>query len=560
MIRHILPLAIAVVLAGWVIACARRPETAPPAATPTATEAETVAVAPTDALHLELDDLDPTTWVRRYKPDQASSGYNLVLYRRRVPMLIDMNGNIVHVWTKVRAVARARLNRQGRLAVIERGNLVTEYDWDGNVTWFFRLPPRDLTHHDMIQLSNGHYLALAVGHLTNRNYLTEVDREKRVVWQWRTGDHLTTFPGWDMESRDPGHINSINELPPNRWYAAGDERFRPGNILVSARNLNTIFIIDKSSGEVVWRYSEGLDYQHEAIMVEEGLSGEGLITVFNNGFNNFHGYRRSRVQAIDPVRKEVVWEYDSDYFFSATGGTARRLSGGNTLITSTFGGRVFEINARGQIVWEWVPPDRPVGRAERIPYDHCPQLAAMALPLETEVRPEHWGPYVDVDRYTFAPRDRIATRGMAGKKRMMLAVDEDCRELLIPPGASARVDFGFVEDDLGGESLLARFQLSIAEGGGPPESIIDASLDEASEDSWQKHDIRLHRFAYKTVTMCLETEAKGTMDDPMQMVGWAHPKIRSQWQRPARLAPRARISKEERKLQKQQLETLGYVE
>ena len=61
------------------------------------------------------------------------------------------------------------------------------------------------------------------------------------------------------------------ELPPNRWFDAGDERFRPGNILVSARNLNAIFIIDKTSGEVVWRYSDGLDYQHEAIMVERDL-------------------------------------------------------------------------------------------------------------------------------------------------------------------------------------------------------------------------------------------------------------------------------------------------
>ena len=35
---------------------------------------------------------------------------------------------------------------------------------------------------------------------------------------------------------------------------------------------------------------------------------------------------------------------------------ARRLEGGTTLITSTHGGRVFEIDLRGRIVWELVPP------------------------------------------------------------------------------------------------------------------------------------------------------------------------------------------------------------
>ena len=42
-----------------------------------------------DELHLELADLDPTSWIRRFRPSRASSGFNLVLYRRRVPMIID---------------------------------------------------------------------------------------------------------------------------------------------------------------------------------------------------------------------------------------------------------------------------------------------------------------------------------------------------------------------------------------------------------------------------------------------------------------------------------------
>ena len=70
-----------------------------------------------DELHLELADLDPTSWIRCFRPGRASSGFNLVLYRRGVPMIIDMNGNIVHLWPRVRAIGRARLRRYGRLAL-----------------------------------------------------------------------------------------------------------------------------------------------------------------------------------------------------------------------------------------------------------------------------------------------------------------------------------------------------------------------------------------------------------------------------------------------------------
>lgn len=512
-----------------------------------------------DDLHLDLAKLDTTAWVRRFQPKLASSGYTLVLFRRRVPMLVDMNGNIVHLWPKVRVGARARLNREGRLAVIGRGNLVQEYDWDGNLTWEFWTPKGDLTHHDLIQLSNGNYLVLATKRNTARPYLSEVDAERNVVWQWRSEDHLTTYPGWNPEDRDPAHFNSMNELPPNRWHDTGDERFRPGNILVSARNMNMIFIIDKQSGEVVWTHSEGLDYQHEAIMVEKGFEGAGLITIFNNGLNNFFGYRRSRVQSIHPIRNEIVWEYAPRYLFSATAGTARRLPGGNTLITSTYGGRVFEIDRQGKIVWEWVPP-RPPGRAERYAYDHCPQLAALPRLTEVEVRPKRGGPYVDRDLFNLEPGNRFERQIVRGKRRQLVPWDEGCRELLLPRRATLRVEFGVVDEDLRGEFMEARFRISISAKDGPPETLLDESLDSRSGDTWRKHDIQLGEYAYQNVTMCYSTEAAGSMDDPLQMVAWAYPRIVSSWQRPSEELTLRELSDEERAFRKLQLEALGYVD
>jgi len=194
-----------------------------------------------DDLHLDLPDLEPTKWIRTYLPKQTSPGFHLSLYRRRIPMVIDMSGRIVHAWPKVRAIGRVRLNREGRLAVIGTDNVVKEYDWDGNLTWYFQLPEEDhFPHHDLMTLKNGNYLILGHDGHTQTDYLYEVDREGRVVWEWWMYDHRRSFSGWDDESTDPSHSNSIRELPSNRWFDAGDTRFRPGNILVSARNLNTI--------------------------------------------------------------------------------------------------------------------------------------------------------------------------------------------------------------------------------------------------------------------------------------------------------------------------------
>ena len=526
-------------------------------------EAEMIAIEEAvepDRRLVDLPDLDPTAWVRQYRPEASAGGYNLVLYKRRAPMIIDMNSRIVHLWPNVRGVGRIRLNRDGTLVVIGTDNLVKEYDWDGKLRWFYRLEiEEDFPHHDLIRLDNGNYLVLARDKETHTGYLQEVDRKGRVVWEWRSMDYIDDFPTWDRERKDPTHFNSIYELPPNRWFDGGDERFRPGNILVSARHLNTIFIIDRRSSEVVWQYSKGLDYQHEATMVEKGEPGAGRILIFNNGRHDRNAYRRTRVQAIDPITGEVKWEYGSRFFFSSVAGLAQNLPGGNIFIASSHGGRVFEITPAGEIVWEWVPPHMPM-RPQRLPYDYCPQLAALPRPVETEVRVEgHRRPFVDVDLYRFSLTEDFVTRVVAGNSRRLVRGDNECRELLIPPGASMWIEFGIDEERLEGRWVEARFRLTVDTGNGVPETLLDRTLNPESVSPWRGRDLRLGRFANKLVTMCVATEAQGEMEDPLEMVAWANPRIYSRVQRPFEENPE-RLNKQERRLRKQQLEALGYVQ
>jgi len=513
-----------------------------------------------DDLHLELADLDPTSWVRRFRPNRASSGFNLVLYRRRVPMIIDMNGNIVHVWPKVRAIGRARLHRDGRLAVIGTDNLIKEYDWDGDLTWFYQLPHEgDIPHHDLRKLENGNFLLLVNAITSQADYVWEVNEQKEIVWEWWSMDDVEAFPSWDLESEDPVHPNSIQVLPPNQWFEAGDERFRPGNILVSGRNLDTIFIIDKMTRRVVWTYTNGLDRQHEAVMVSKGLSDAGLILVFNNGLEDRYAYRTSTVQAIDPVAAEVVWEYRSENFFSSVGGTAQPLPKNTTLITSSQGGRVFEIMPDGRFVWEWAPPFKPM-RVARLPYDHCPQLAAIERSPEKRVRPGIRKPYIDHDLYRFEFLQQTEKRRIEGRQKRLLRSLDTCRELLMPIGPTLRVEFGLDRERVEGRDLSARFQLTVATDGQPPETLVDMSVRADDEKLWHRRSINLKQYELRRLTLCLSTIVEGSMEVGEKAVAWANPSIQSRRERLAQVDRRRRITDQERRVREQNLEALGYVE
>ena len=513
-----------------------------------------------DELHLELLELEPERWVRRHHPKRSRGGYNLVFYRRRVPLIIDMNGRVVHSWPQVRATGRFRLNRDGSLAVIGVDNLVKEYSWDGDLTWYFQLADKhNSPHHDLIRMRNGNYLVLAHDGHGHSDYLLEIDRDGVVVWEWWFEDHAANFPNWDPDSTDPSHTNSISELPPNGWYDTGDERFRPGNILASARNLNTIFIIDKAKGDVVWTYSKGLDGQHEAAMIDQDMQGAGLITVFNNGLENLFEYRRSKAQAINPVTGELVWEYGSDFFFSSVGGTTQPLPGNSVLITSSHGGRVFEVTRRGRIVWEWAPPFLPM-RAERVPYDHCPQLAELPLPVEVPIFPEDRRPFVDSDLYSFDFKWETERRKIDGRVRRLIDLTDGCRDLRVPVGATLRTEFGLDGERLDERAVKARFRLTIDDHERSPETLVDVLLNEKSDPLWKSQTASIARYALRHVTMCIETEVEGGSPDPAEVVLWTNPQILSKADRERRAARSRRISEQERRLREQQLRTLGYVD
>ena len=291
-----------------------------------------------------------------------------------------------------------------------------------------------LCHHDVLDP------AISMHKLIDDMFV-EVDWEGNIIWQWKCHEHFEEM-GFTEEAkyiiaRNPNivriglgdwmHINSMSLLGPNRWYDAGDERFHPDNIIWDGRQTNIIAIISKKTGRIVWQL--GPDYtrgaakqigqiigQHHAHMIPQGLPGAGNILIFDNGGWGGYGIPNpcspmglnnalrdySRVLEINPVTMEIVWQcrpmdlgylqpYLADHFYSCFISSAQRLPNGNTLITEGSDGRLLEVTADHEIVWEYISPYwgthlplNMIYRAYRYPYDYVPQLGR---PKEVAIAP-----------------------------------------------------------------------------------------------------------------------------------------------------------------------------
>jgi hypothetical protein len=226
----------------------------------------------------------------------------------------------------------------------------------------------------------------------------EVTMENQIVWEWHAYDHLdlNRFSPVTPEG-DWLHMNTISPLPENKWHDAGDDRFKPGNILINPRNIDTVYIVDRETKKIVWQwthdYKGGLSHCHEPEMIEKGLPGEGNIILFDNAL--FPRHRTHCGQTIivefNPVTGEIVWKYETEgyanlKFFSKTMGTQKRLPNGNTFIAEDNTGRLFQVKPDGEIVWEYVNRGGTC-RPFPVAYDYCPQLKALPKPPELTVTP-----------------------------------------------------------------------------------------------------------------------------------------------------------------------------
>ena len=282
-------------------------------------------------------------------------------------------------------------------------NQIREYDRKGNLVWSLELP--DIAHHDVHRLDNGDTLAVHREIVSDKKYDAKIrsdrvliaDKAKDITWSIGLNEVLDVSScGWKgctnkYEKKmfrdglvDWSHVNTIGVIPDNKWYRAGDIRFRPGNIMIMARNLWTAIIVDKETKKTVWTLggdpskpfdlNNGIVRGHEAHMIPDGLPGAGNILIFDNGIEGVRPY--SIVREVNPITLKTVWSYmDKDSFFSKAGSSVQRLKNGNTLVSQDRkNGRVFEVNSKGDIVWSLNFKSYFPSRAHRYPLTYCSKL------------------------------------------------------------------------------------------------------------------------------------------------------------------------------------------
>ena len=384
--------------------------------------------------------------VTLYDREKASSGYTLYTGTPRRAAaepneaageiyLMDMQGDIVHTWKTVYPAWYARLTPEGHLVVTMRCSrpapkrpgyddyhmggatgMLMELDWNSDIL-FQHFDP--CMHHDFRKLPNGNYIYVGWEEvppdLAKRvrggqkgtehkdgsmygDFFREIDASGNTVWEWHGIEHFD--PDIDI-------IGAIH--PREEWTHINDVDLMPdGNILSSSRHTDGAFIIDRRSGDIIWRWGnvayldeetgqvehrdirkpDNMGGPHDAHLITEGLPGAGNILIYDNAMYTFY----SRALELNTESGEIVWQSEPEFgiegyvagrvHFSPFISGSDRMPNGNTVVTSGGNGVVFELTSKNELVWHWVrptpTPDSAVKwgifRAHRFAPDYCPQF------------------------------------------------------------------------------------------------------------------------------------------------------------------------------------------
>ena len=143
---------------------------------------------------------------------------------------------------------------------------------------------------------------------------------------------------------DPFHPNDIDPLPEDLadFYPNFDE----GDLLVSLRSLNLIFVVDPQDLKIKW-WRQGLGRRQH----DPDWNARGSITILNNNMHRRH----SGVVEVDPITMDFRTLNDGkkEDFYTWHRGKHQELPSGSILITSTQQGRAFEVATNGAVTFDF---------------------------------------------------------------------------------------------------------------------------------------------------------------------------------------------------------------
>jgi hypothetical protein len=308
--------------------------------------------------------------------------------------LIDLDGRVLHTWrvdpaeiwpesphsdhmagrlnTAANYVHGAYLFDDGDLLVSVEYMGLARLNAKGEVVW--RLPRR--THHSVTRAEDGTFWVCAMRWLEDgderlarfpglrppldEDFALNVSPDGEILREvsilealYESGNHRLIWKIANRKSGDVLHMNDVEPLP--EALADAYPLFDAGDVAISLRFPHTVFVMSPETGRVKWVATDPFIQQHDPDFV-----GDGWIHVFDNNTDGTHTGKwlgGSRIVAVRPHTGESRVIYptgESEAFYTAGGGKMQTLPNGNILITEARAGRVFEVDAEGRTVWDWV--------------------------------------------------------------------------------------------------------------------------------------------------------------------------------------------------------------
>ena len=140
-------------------------------------------------------------------------------------------------------------------------------------------------------------------------------------------------------------LNSMQIIPKN---SLKDKRFQEGNWLLSCRHGSLIFILDKKTKHIVYSLN-----QHS---IKSQIQGQHGVQMLENGnlliFDNGRYKEESRILELNPITKEIKYEYKNN-FFTKSQGYVQKIKDNTYLITQSELGKIVLIE-NNIVTWEYI--------------------------------------------------------------------------------------------------------------------------------------------------------------------------------------------------------------
>ena len=290
-------------------------------------------------------------------------------------ILLDENGAVKHVWNIHQDDVDwphqpdsnvyphgFEIASDGTIVVAyDAGTSLTKYDWCGNIVWRIK----GIFHHSITFDGQGSLWTWGTSDLTQTNseYLLKIDYETgKIIKEFDLfevyQDNLDIDIMGILQADTPEKSKWLSDIPGNMWHANDIDplppdlalhypQFNVGDLLISLRSPNLIFVMDPETHRIKWWRQGAVRRQHDP-----DWNDQGTITIFNN--NMHRGY--SSIVEMDPVtfKTNKVVAGDAYGFYSWIRGKHQRVPGGGYLVTSTEQGRVFEVNSQGEVTFEFI--------------------------------------------------------------------------------------------------------------------------------------------------------------------------------------------------------------